>query len=95
MIILAPTSSFKYFLRSNIILEYYFDIGIIFTPQNNGFIPKSSTINEKTAFIKQKTVKRCIVNYTKMLFRTKGMTCNHTLRSRESFQPYPFMDFVL
>lgn len=28
----------------------------------------------------KKTVKRSIVNYTKMLFRTKGMTCNHTLQ---------------
>ena len=69
-----PTiSSSKYFLRSNIILEYYFWYWYhILHRKNNGFIPKSSTINEKTAFIKQKTVKRSIVNYTKMFFRTKG-----------------------
>ena len=58
MIILAPTSSFKYFLRSNIILEYYFGYWYhILHRKNNGFIPKSSTINEKTAFIKQKNSK--------------------------------------
>ena len=37
---------------------HFFDIGIIFyTAKNNGFIPESSTINEKTAFIKQKNSK--------------------------------------
>ena len=51
-------SSSKYFLRSNIILEYYFWYWYhILHRKNNGFIPKSSTINEKTAFIKQKNSK--------------------------------------
>ena len=30
---------------------------------------------EKLRLSSKKTVKRSIVNYTKMLFRTKGMTC--------------------
>ena len=46
-------SSSKYFLRSNIILGYYFRYWYhILHRKNNSFIPKASTINEKTAFIK-------------------------------------------
>ena len=44
---------------------------------------------KKLRLSSKKTLKCSIVNYTKMLFRTKGLICNHTLRSRESFQPYP------
>ena len=43
---------------------------------------------KKLRLSSKKTVKSSIINYTKMLSRTKGMTCNHTLHSRESFQPY-------
>ncbi len=50
---------------------------------------------KKLRLSSKKTVKRSIVNYTKMRFRTKGMTCNHTLRSSESFQPYTFINFAL
>ena len=50
---------------------------------------------KKLRLSSKKTVKRSIINYIKMLFKTKGMTCNHTLRSRESFQPYTFINFAL
>ena len=36
---------------------------------------------EKLRLSSKKIAKRSIVNYTKMLFRTKkSMTCNHTLK---------------
>lgn len=50
---------------------------------------------KKLRLSSKKTVKRSIVNYTKMRFRTKGMTCNHALPSRESFQSYTFINFAL
>ena len=92
-----PTiSSSKYFLRSNIILEYFFWYWYhILHCKDNVLSQNPAQSMKKLRLSSKKTVKRSIVNYTKMLFRTKGMTCNHTLRSRESFQPYSFMNFVL
>ena len=48
---------------------------------------------EKLRVSSKKTVKRSIVNYTKMLFRTKGMTCNtngiNSITQNQNDNTYP------
>ena len=48
---------------------------------------------KKLRLSSKKTLKRSIVNYTKMLFRTKGMTCNHTLLFKGVVSTIPLYEF--